>query len=279
MTGKPNHYFFDTKHVRYQLYQTNGGYPYNWLFFPGGPGADSAYLGSLVATLDLPGNVWLIDLPGNGSNTAATPPDYAYDQWLQLFPETIQAFTNPVLVGHSFGGMIPLLYPELEGVLAGLVILNSAPTLWLEEAVRYAKQFELPDLTQEMTTFTQNPNPQTFKVALEACMPYYFPKQTLAQGKKLLVDLPFQFQAAGWWQNHVLEHGFAAKWIPQQMPTMIVGGKYDCIAPFTLFQNYKPCHRDNIKMIYLDNGGHCGWVEDPKAIKQGFDQFIADLPR
>jgi hypothetical protein len=62
----PNYFYRDK--VRYELYQTNAGKNYNWLFFPGGPGADSIYLRSLVNELRLPGNVWLIDLPGNGSN-------------------------------------------------------------------------------------------------------------------------------------------------------------------------------------------------------------------
>jgi len=40
-------YLYDANHVRYELYQTHEGKPYNWLFFPGGPGADSSYLRSL----------------------------------------------------------------------------------------------------------------------------------------------------------------------------------------------------------------------------------------
>lgn len=46
-----------------------------------------------------------------------------------------------------------MLYPELEGILQGCVILNSAPVLWLEEAVAYSKQFDLPDLTEDMQIF------------------------------------------------------------------------------------------------------------------------------
>ena len=41
---KMSHYSYDSNQVRYELYQTNGGQPYNWLFFPGGPGADSVIL-------------------------------------------------------------------------------------------------------------------------------------------------------------------------------------------------------------------------------------------
>ena len=76
--------FWDEHSIRYQLIQSigSGGRFYNWLFFPGGPGADSSYLFDLVKELRLPGNTWLIDLPNNGSNIISD--DYNFDQWLGL---------------------------------------------------------------------------------------------------------------------------------------------------------------------------------------------------
>ncbi len=275
---KMSHYSYDSNQVRYELYQTNGGQPYNWLFFPGGPGADSSYLKSLVDQLDLPGNVWLIDLPGNGANV---PNDFAenFDQWIELFPEIVRRFDHPVLVGHSFGGMFPLMFPELENYLEGFVILNAAPTLWLEEAVNYSKQFDVPDLTQEMTEFTLHPNQETFNTALSACLPYYFPKETLERGRELLSHVPFQWQPAVWWQRKAIELNFSASWIPNQTPTLIVGGKYDCICPFSLFEKDQRFHRPNIKILFIEDAGHMGWVENPKAVKDAFSEFIPRLRR
>ena len=77
-------YFYDEHRTRYDLVNTRSGAAYNWLFFPGGPGADSSYLSSLTDLLDLPGNVWLIDLPGNGSNFISE--EYDFDQWMNLYP-------------------------------------------------------------------------------------------------------------------------------------------------------------------------------------------------
>jgi pimeloyl-ACP methyl ester carboxylesterase len=271
-------YLYDAHHVRYELYQTNEGKPYNWLFFPGGPGADSSYLSSLVDDLELPGNVWLIDLPGNGSNIYE---DYSenFDQWIQLFPDIIQQFDNPVLVGHSFGGMFPLLFPELENYLKGFVILNSAPVLWLEEAVAYSKQFDLPDLSKEMQEFTLNPNSETFKAALDACMPYYFPKKTLEKGRELLSHVSFQYQPAVWWQRKAIESNFSAKWIPQKVPTLIIGSKYDCICPFSLFKNDKRFQRLNVELLFIEDAGHMIWVENPLAAKETFKNFISRLSK
>lgn len=268
----PN-YLYNESQVRFELYETNGKEPFNWLFLPGGPGCDSSYLRSLIDELELPGNVWLVDLPGNGTNTQDAVDDN-YDKWMELFPHVVKSLQNPILVGHSFGGMFPLMFPELENQLRGFVILNSAPSLWLKEAVSYSKQFHLPDLSAEMNEFTLNPNQKTFEAALNACMPYYFPKSTLEKGQKLLAKTTCQFRPAVWWQRKALEMNFSAKWIPQNTPTLIVGGKYDCIAPFSLFEHDQRFHRRNITMVFIEDAGHMPWVENPQAVRTAFDQFI-----
>jgi pimeloyl-ACP methyl ester carboxylesterase len=272
-------YFYDKSRVRYALISSHEGKPYNWLFLPGGPGANSSYFHSLRSILKLPGNIWFIDFPGSGDNVDEVSSNYNFDNWLDIFLSVITRFENPIIVGHSFGGMFPLLFPDLEKYLKGFIILNSSPSLWLEEAVLYAKKFNLPDLTKEMNAFTQNPSQATFKMALDACMPYYFPKMTLDKGRALLSSIPFQFQPAVWWQRKAIELNFSAKWIPEKVPTLIIGGKYDCICPFSLFQKDKRFNRSNIHLFYLEDGGHLGWIENPNAIKNEFMRFVTTLDR
>ncbi|MBM3183815.1 MAG: alpha/beta hydrolase [Chlamydiae bacterium] len=273
---KIKNYFYDSNQVRYQLYQTNEGKPYNWLFLPGGPGLDSSYLQSLVDELELPGNVWLADFPGNGSNVQA---DFSgnFDQWFEFFPGIINQFDNPVLVGHSFGGMFPLLFPALESKLKGFVLLNSTPVLWLEEAVNYSKEFDVPDLSKEIQEFTLNPNQDTFEAALDACMPYYFPKKTLEKGRRWLSQVPFSWQPAVWWQKKAIELNFSAKWIPEKVPTLIIGSKYDCMCPFSLFEKDKRFDRPNIKLLFIENAGHMSWIENPAAVRDAFKVLTSRL--
>lgn len=173
--------------------------------------------------------------------------------------------------------MFPLLFPELENFLKGFIILNAAPCLWLSEAVKYSKQFDVPDLSKEMHEFTQNPNQDTFKRALDACMPYYFPKETLEQGRKYLSQVPFSWQPAVWWQRKAVELNFSATWIPQHIPTLIIGAKYDCICPFSLFKNDDRFHRQNIRMLFIENAGHCPWMENPTTVRKAFETFCSHL--
>jgi pimeloyl-ACP methyl ester carboxylesterase len=75
-------YLYDSNNIRYQLYKAREGKPLNWIFLPGGPGADSKYLSPLLDSLELPGNIWLIDLPGNGSHKVEKED---FDSWLKSF--------------------------------------------------------------------------------------------------------------------------------------------------------------------------------------------------
>lgn len=267
-----NKYFYDDNSVRYQLVKTNPGHIVNnWLFVPGGPGADSSYFLTLIKDLDVPGNFWLIDLPANGSNISdQINTDYDFETWNDCLLSSIQKFQNPIYVGHSFGGMFPLLFTQLEQLLKGFVILNSAPSLWLEEANKCAKENNIPLLAEPMAEFEKNPNPDTFKTALLACAHYYFPKNNLEMGKKLLEQIPFNYLAAVWWLKKAHEINFSAKWIPQNVPTLILGSSHDFITPYSLFENDKRFNRKNITMNKIQNAGHFPWLEQMTIVKEAF---------
>src|SRR5580693_3560729 len=74
----------------------------NWLLLPGGPGIGSESLNELADAMDVPGSIWLVDLPGDGSNTARQQDD-PYAGWPQVLLEAAEAVPDPVFVGHSTG--------------------------------------------------------------------------------------------------------------------------------------------------------------------------------
>ena len=107
---------FDKHHTRMTLAQSNPGNGYNWLFLAGGPGADSEYFNELIEILDLPGNVWLIDLPENGGNreNSEYKADYDFNSlWEISLKHVLNSMNNVILVGHSSGGMFALNLPIL----------------------------------------------------------------------------------------------------------------------------------------------------------------------
>lgn len=289
---KMAHYFFDENRIRYTLAGTGEGAPYSWLFIPGGPGGDSGYLRTITDLLELPGNLWLIDLPGNGTNVADD--NYNFDQWFKLFLPMVSKFENPILVGHSFGGMFPLLFPKLENVLKGLIMLHSAPSnpstlktssdnISIPARIshqshnsQHSSLRNLPDLKKPMAEFLENPSEKTFNIALEACIPYYFAPEYLEQGKKFLEMLYVQFRPSFWWQK-TAGINYNASWVPQKVPTLAIGGDFDSMLPFSIFEEDQRFKRDNIRLKRIKNSGHFSWIDQPDVFKSTVTDFLEQI--
>lgn len=265
---------YDDNGVRYTLVADKNESKINWLFVPGGPGADSRYLISLIDVLDLPGKIWLMDLPGNGDNAA--PENYDFHQWLRLMPQVVSLFENCVIVGHSLGGMLPLLSPELESKLTGLVIINSAPSLWTEESGRLFKKHKIPELP-ERNAFFQNKTQENYNSLLKAYIPYYFNKDAVEKGHQLFKDLPFPVDTMLTVFDIMQKIKFNAQWIPQDVPTLIIGGDQDCINPFILYEKDKRFDRQNIRKALIKGCGHWCWLEKPGEIRDVVSKYIREM--
>lgn len=271
--------FYDEYRTRYRLVKSCAGEKvYNWLFIPGGPGIDSIYLIDLINQLEAPGNYWLIDFPNNGDNLqGSNQATYDFRKWEDCLFAMISNFDYPVLVGHSFGGMFPLLFPELENQLQGLVILNSAPSLWYQEAEKCAKAHNLPSLEGPIGAFLADPCERTFAQATDVLLPYYFTEKNLELGKKLMQNTPTNFKATAWWIKESSEMPFNAKWIPKQVQTLILGGEYDFITPFSLFQGDHRFQRSNVILKQINGASHFSWLDKMEPVVQALEEFSRAL--
>ncbi len=271
---------FDQNGVRYRLVSRNPvkNKNWNWLFIPGGPGCDSSSLLSLEKLLDLPGNTWLIDFPGNGDNINGIPEDYDYNKWFECVIPMVKRFENPIIVGISFGGILTLLTPELENYLKGVVILSSTPRIWLEEAAACAKKYNLPDLDLQLQAFIQNPSDETCKKLLDICTYYWFYKEeSLAKGREFILSIPFAFKPTFWWLHKVEACGYTATWIPEKVPALIIGNEFDYMTPFEIFQNDPRFARPNIELVEIKEAGHFNWIDNPEGVKAAFQNFSDSL--
>lgn len=269
-----SHIQYDSHGTRYTLYKHDESSEQDWVFIPGGPGIDSRYMTLLIDALDLPGKVWLIDLPNNGDNIQSDDLSaYDYEKWAEAFIAMMHEFNKPVLVTHSFSGLYTLLFPELEKLVSGYVIFDSAPCFWVDAAEEMAKQFGLEPLSKGVEIFEKNPTIETFGQVFLSRMPYYFPPESIERGEKLLNSLPINFHATSWWFAKATQLDYSKLWVPQKVPTLIVGASHDIITPITLFQHDERYQRDNIEIVKIENAGHFPWMEQPKAVYQTFEQF------
>lgn len=274
LTEVEKHVHFDDNRTRLTLVKANPGKQYNWLFLAGGPGADSEYFRELVQILNLPGSVWLVDLPENGGNKLGEQYNERYDfaVWEHALKHVLKSFDHVILVGHSFSGIYPLLFPEIEDDLAGLVILCSASRPWIENALKMAKERNLPSFQKELDEFLSNKAPETFSRMRRIFVHYYFTQETLQQGTEIVFRGAFNFHAMNWWLAKAPSIDFDEILIPN-IPTLIIGGSEDCAVPFKGYLTDTRFQKSNILIKEIEGGSHFPWLEKPDDVKHLFGQF------
>ncbi len=271
---------FDENHTRMTLAQSNPGKGYNWLFVAGGPGADSEYFNELINALELPGNVWLVDLPENGGNrlNAEYKVDYDFNTlWETSLKHVLRSLNHVILVGHSFSGLYPLLFPEIEKDLLGLVIISSASMPWIDQALKKAKSKNLPSFEKEMAEFLANKSPETFYKARKIFAYYYFTPETFKQGNDILFRGDFNFHAMNWWLSKASSIDFDSILVPS-IPTLIIGGSEDCAVPFEGYLADERYKKSNILIKEIKGGSHFPWLENPQEIKKLFHEYAMQIP-
>lgn len=262
--------------ARLQLVLGSGGTNVNWLFLPGGPGLGSESLLPLLKILKLQGSLWLLDLPGDGSNTTSDNFE-SFSKWSIALIEAVSQFDHVILVAHSTGGMYALSVPELESSLEGLVLLDSAPSAgWQAFFAEIVRDFPIPDLEFLQETYEKNPNNQTLKELTLASAPYLFTQRGQASGIELLRSLPYNYITCQWSEKH-FDRTYQAKWVPKTIPTLILAGEMDLVTPLKLFQNDKRFSRENIIFKSIKEAGHFPWIENPKEVAEAFNEYGKQL--
>ena len=265
-----------TSRARLQLVGSSEDKDLNWLFLPGGPGLGSESLLPLIDILNLPGNLWLLDLPGDGSNTTSNNAE-SFSKWSIALVEAVCRFDPVILVAHSTGGMYALSLPELEGHLKGLILLDSAPNAgWQASFAEIIKDFPVPGLGLLQESYEKKPSNQALKELTLASAPYLFTQIGQASGVELLRSLPYNYETCEWSAAY-FDRTYEAKWVPNTIPTLILAGEEDLVTPLKLFQNDKRFRRPNIVLKSIKRAGHFPWIENPTEIAEAFGAYANQL--
>lgn len=115
------YFTFDKININYQ--HLGNGEP---IIILHGWGTNSSHFLEIGKQLSKKYTVYLLDLPGFGKSAE---PLYAYtlDNYVALIEELVEALkiTNPILIGHSFGGRIAVRYSTKHNVKK-LILIDSA---------------------------------------------------------------------------------------------------------------------------------------------------------
>ena len=262
--------------ARFELINSHPGNNINWIFLPGGPGLGSKYLREFALSLKLPGQTWLLDMPGDGSNQLTKKP-VDYSQWPHDLAEAVNSLDHVVLVAHSFGGMLALSSPELQSHLSGLILIDTAPNNeWMHSSAGSCSNCDIPKTTPTMTNYEKNPSDSGLKQIALSMGPLFFSPDQVKEGTRLLEDLPYNHLPYDW-INKNFNPTYQAKWIPQSIPTLIISGAVDLLTPISLFQQDKRFNRPNIKTILIPHTGHFSWINHQSEFQTIFNNFTQKI--
>ena len=262
--------------ARLQMFRSFEGKNLHWLFLPGGPGLGSESLIPLLNILKLPGTVWRLDLPGDGSNTTLDNKE-SFAHWSSALIEAVGAFKHVILVAHSTGGMYVLSTPEIEKLLEGLILLDAAPDDgWQASFGEVQKNFPISGLEILAETYRKNPSNEALKALTVASAYHLFTKQGLAAGIEMLKSLSYNYESCQWSEEY-FDQTYQAKWVPQTIPTLVLSGEHDLITPQRLFKDAKQFCRDNIVFKSIKNAGHYPWIDNPVDVVAALSEYCEGL--
>ncbi len=202
----------------------------NWLLLPGGPGIGSESLEELAVALEVPGTVWLVDLPGDGSNRS--PPggsDDPFGCWPQVVCEAAQALPDVVFAGHSTGGMYLLDTPALQPHLRALALLDSAPDAgWFAHYLEMTRAHPLAEVEAATARYVGDQSDANLGRIAVASAPWNFTPAGLPPGRALLARMPYNGAAVAWSDSH-FDHTYRAQWWPTDIPVLRLAGADDRI--------------------------------------------------
>ncbi|MDB5724478.1 MAG: alpha/beta hydrolase [Novosphingobium sp.] len=249
----------------------------NWLLLPGGPGIGSESLEDLAVALDVPGTIWFVDLPGDGSNRAppGAPAD-PFESWPQVLFEAAQALTDVVFVGHSTGGMYLLATLELALHVRGVALLDTAPDAsWHSRFVEMTQRHPLPAVETATAIYEQDPRDENIAAVAVASAAWNFTPQGVAAGRALLERMPYNSAAVAWSEDH-FDHIYEAAWWPDTLPVLVLAGADDRIVWQGGWDDPR-FHGPNVSFATIPDAGHFPWIENPTAVAAAFAQFAERL--
>ncbi|MEJ8858918.1 alpha/beta hydrolase [Variovorax robiniae] len=259
--------------VRMRLHSAREG-ALNWVLLPGGPGIGSESLHELADVLDVPGTIWLVDLPGDGSNTSHQPDPFAL--WPQVLIEAAEAVPDAVFVGHSTGGMYLLSTPRLRDCVRGLALLDTAPDCtWHAEYVEMTRNDPLPAFERAAAAYERDGSFENLTTLCVTSAEWNFTPAGLEAGRALLARMPYN-SAAVQWSDANFDHSYKAAWWPTDIPVLRLWGDNDRIVSQRGWSDLA-YNTPNLMAREIPDAGHFPWIENPSAVARAFREFASQL--
>lgn len=246
----------------------------------GGPGCDHTlfrpYLDDLAETAQLV----FVDHRGTGRSGRAENATYTIEQ----MADDLEALRHhlgvekPMLIGHSFGGMVAQVYAQrYPNSLSKLILMNTAPSagFW-EEAKKMAEEMATDDQKEVLDQLFEGSleSQQEFEDWWATCMPLYFHNpdpEVIEAGKN---SMRGDVVVANYMMEHEIPKFDARAGLPDiQIPTLIVAGKYDWVTPLNQADEIRGSIQ-HAEYVLFEDSGHMPYIEQHSEFVEALTRFV-----
>lgn len=244
----------------------------------GGPGFDHNSLRPHLAPLADVAQLIFLDHRGQGRSDESSPDRWNLDTWIHDIAGfcDVLGVERPILLGHSFGGMVALgvaiRYPEL---LSKLIVSNSAAKFRPERALEMFERLGGEDARAAAQEYFEGPSEERLERFMEVCYPLYGTVPPDPDVRARILARP-----------EVGIHYFADEintydWFPTldriACPTLLLACELDPITPVAGHEEMAAAIPGARLEVFAD-AGHAPWRDRPADALAVIRDFVLDEP-
>jgi proline-specific peptidase len=250
------------------------------LLLHGGPGFDHSSFKPAFAQFTDIAQVVYLDHRGNGRSDRSRPEHWTLHQWADDVVGFCAALDIkcPIVLGHSFGGMVAIAYAIRHPNHPSKLILSS--TSARHNRSRVLARFEQvggPEAREVASRFWEDPGATTWSDYIEKGMSVYGPTRwssDVFKRTRMNLEVLFHF-ARGEFRTFDLLEGMRAI----RCPTLVLGGALDPICPIEDQEEIAQVLPSKLaRFERFEQCGHGVYRDDPERGFQVIREFILNTP-
>jgi pimeloyl-ACP methyl ester carboxylesterase len=242
----------------------------------GGPGFDHSSFKPYFSRFADCAQVIYLDHRGQGRSDCGSPQEWTLNQWaddVAVFCEVL-GIEKPIVLGHSFGGMVAMAYATRHPEHPDRLILSS--TSARHAPARVLARFENvggPVVREAARRFWQDPTPATWAEYIEVVLPCYGQHPWSAEAFQRIQFQPeilFHFAKDEFRRFDLLPDLHRV-----HCPTLVLGGSLDPICPIEDQEDIiKALPNGLARFERFDQCGHGVFRDDPAGAERVIRGFI-----
>jgi pimeloyl-ACP methyl ester carboxylesterase len=250
----------------------------NCIFIPGGPGLGPISFMPITELINT-ANIYHY-FPSGTDNKEIIDQDLSYKSQLQDLRKEIQKIDNPVIIGHSFGGILASdLVVQTPTLLKSLICIA---TPFSENVFKTSSEVFNNIKSEERILidkmFKENPSNENFKDWFSFYGDLYFTKINVNAGKKMIIEdsaCAKSYLAA---RSEAAQKESLLKEINKtKKDKLFILGREDKILPFDLL--LKDAEAGNFNKIIIEDAGHFVHFDQPMKVADTISNFIQEQGR